>query len=242
MIFYSILAVLVISGLIMGYLQVIHFGNLTRGKVFSIVIFIFAILILVGIGHYLGWITQTLAAQFTIGIYTIFTGFFIGSGIQNIVKRKKAGAMEYVYRSFVTEILPNLMAVVIVAYGFYRTYLITDHLITGISITSGFSLVGFGFYGWTLRVVPEFRKNGVLLLDRFIPWDKVIAYEWQTEDALTLDYMIEDNVISDFTTSIPPEDQLNMERLLNHKIKEHKSDSDLNIPRNNHEHEVPGDF
>src|SRR5699024_6373244 len=114
--------------------------------------------------------------------------------------------------SFWTDIAPNLIAIFLVAYGIYRTGVLTLGPFTGISITSGLSLVGFGFWGWTVHVVPEFRKEGLLMLDQFVPWKQVVAYKWKSEESLQIDYLTRNKKLSEFVTYIPPEDQLLLER------------------------------
>jgi len=229
-ILWIVLSILFLAGLAGGYRQLLHFGNLTKNKVLSALTFIVVVITAVNIAHWLQWITTERAAQFTMGLFIVFAGFFFGSGIKIMRKRNDAGRIEYKYRSFSTDILPSLIAVAIVAFGIYRTSLLTGHLLTGVRVTSGLSLIMFGFYGWTLNVVPEFRFGGIILLDRFIPWSNVIAYEWRTEETLTIDYQLKNEKISDFTTSIPPDDQLAVERLLNRMIEEHKPDAELDLP------------
>lgn len=230
-ILWIVLSVLFLAGLTAGYRQMLHFGNLTKGKVIAALTFIVLVVTSANLAHWFQLISTERAAQFTMGLYMICAGFFFGSGVKIMRKRSKAGRIDYMFRSFTTDILPSLLAVGIVAFGIYRTSLLTGSVITGVRVTSGLSLIMFGFYGWTLNVVPEFRGEGIILLDRFIPWSTVISYEWRTEETLTIDYQLKNEKISDFTTSVPPEDQLSVERLLNRKIEEHKPDTELELPR-----------
>jgi hypothetical protein len=158
------------------------------------------------------------------GLYVSAAGFFVGYGLKLYNIRKRSGEIEYIYRSFWTDVAPNLIAAFLVAYGIYRTGALTFGPFTGIGITSGLSLIGFGFWGWTVRVVPEFRQKGLLMLDEFVPWKEVMAYKWKSEDVLQIDYLSYNKIISEFVTYIPPEDQLLIERILGKKINEYEEE------------------
>ncbi|MDZ7694154.1 MAG: DUF5673 domain-containing protein [Balneolaceae bacterium] len=158
------------------------------------------------------------------GLYTLATGFFIGNGAKLITKKQRAGNIEYMHRSFWIDVAPNLIAALLVAYGIYRTGILTFGPFTGIGVSSGLSLIGFGFFGWTVRIVPEFRERGILILDQFIEWKRVLAYEWISEEVMTIDYMGEKDKICEFNTSIPTEDRKIVEQLLGRRIKEHEKE------------------
>ncbi len=72
--------------------------------------------------------------------------------------------------------------------------------------------------------MPEFRRKGILILDQFVPWQNVVAYRWESENVLLIDYYNSEDELTDFTTFIPPEDQLIIERLLGKKLKEHEQE------------------
>ncbi|MGM0589471.1 MAG: hypothetical protein ACQETE_13700 [Bacteroidota bacterium] len=155
-------------------------------------------------------------------LYCVATGLFVGGGAGLIKLRMTAGYPEYARPDFFTDGLPNVLAIAIVAYGIYRTSIMNLPELTLLSLTSGLSLVGFGFYGWCIEVVPEFRNRGIILLDQFIPWELVVAYRWDDEDILTIEYHSDKKLdqICEFHTSIPPEDRRVMELLLTRKLDE----------------------
>jgi hypothetical protein len=157
-----------------------------------------------------------------LALYSLATGLFVGGGAALIKMRSTAGYPEYAHPDFITDGLPNLLAIIVVAYGIYRTSIMNLPELTFLSFTSGLSLVGFGFYGWCIEGVPEFRNRGIILLDQFIPWELVVAYRWDAEDVLTVEYHKSEQMskICEFHTSIPPEDRHHMERLLSRKLDE----------------------
>src|SRR5699024_11996546 len=124
----------------------------------------------------------------TMAFYLLAAGFFLGYGVQLIRLRSKAGDIEYMYRSPWIDLAPNLIAAALFVFGIYRTGILTGGLFTGISITSGISLITFGFLGWTLHIVPEFRLKGILLLDQYIEWEKLITFEWIAKNTLRVEY------------------------------------------------------
>ncbi|MDZ7682105.1 MAG: DUF5673 domain-containing protein [Fodinibius sp.] len=138
--------------------------------------------------------------------------------------RQQVQAVAYIYRSFWTEIAPTLIAILVMAFGLYRTGIFSFGPFTGIGITSGLSLLGFGFFGFTVRVVPEFRQKGILILDQFVPWKNVVSYEWESENVIQIDYYTQNKQLTDFTTYIPEDDRLIIERLLGQKLKEHEQE------------------
>ncbi|MDR8391829.1 hypothetical protein NC796_11785 [Aliifodinibius sp. S!AR15-10] len=218
----SILTALFILSGWFGYRQYLRLEHLNQRNVSNTLLIAMIILTLLSAAHWIGIFTQAVAAQITMGLYTMATGFFLGIGIKLIVKKTRAGAIGYMHRSFWIDIAPNLIAVLLVAYGIYRTGILTFGPFSGIGITSGLSLIGFGFFGWTVRIVPEFRARGILILDQFIEWKLVLALEWYSEDVITIDYMTEEGKICEFNTSIPPEDRKLVEQLLSRRIKEHE--------------------
>jgi len=222
--FYAVLAVIFLLVLWFGYRNYLRLKHLNRSSVVNTLLAAFLVLTALSILQWFEIISQDLAAKFTMGLYSAAAGFFVGNGFKMIAQKNKAGKVEYVYRSFWVEMAPNLISIFLVAFGIYLTDLFTESPFTGIGITSGISLIGFGFFGWTIRLVPEFRYKGILILDHFIEWKKVMGYEWRTEGAVCINYYTEKNQIYEFTTSIPPEDQLLIERLLSRKIKEHEEE------------------
>jgi hypothetical protein len=205
-----------------GYKRVLRLQHLSRRRVIYGFFAAMAILTLMTLAHRLGYFPQHIAARFTMGLYAMAAGFFFGFAAKQFMLRRKAGAMEYAYRSFWTEAMPNLISILLFAFGLYRVELLTMGPFTGIGITSGLSLVALGFLGLTMRVVPEFRRKGVLILDQFVPWKEVITYRWYREDALQIEYLNANEKLTDFITAIPEEDHLLIEQLLAKRIKEHQ--------------------
>lgn len=227
----GILAVLLFVSCWLGYRQFLRLEHLNRQNFTNALVVSMVVLTLLTLAHWIGIFPRQVAANVTMGLYTIAAGFFFGNGTKLIGRKKKAGMVEYMHRSFWIDIAPNLISSLLVAYGIYRTGILTLGPFTGIGITSGLSLIGFGFFGWTVRIVPEFRTKGILILDQFIEWKNVLSYQWFSEGIITIDYLTGDKKICEFSTSIPPEDQLPVERLLGRRIKEHEEE------RNKHLHE-----
>ncbi|MDX1617158.1 MAG: hypothetical protein R3224_00130 [Balneolaceae bacterium] len=207
-----------------GYRQYLRLEHLNRKNLALSLIAAMALLTLLTLAHWIGLFPQEVAAPVTMGLYALAAGFFFGNGTKLIVQKRRAGMVEYMHRSFWIDIAPNLISALLVAYGIYRTGILTMGPFSGIGIASGLSLIGFGFFGWTVRIVPEFRNKGILILDQCIDWKNVLSYEWHTEGVLLIDYMAGSQKICEFSTAIPVEDQLRVERLLGRRIKEHEDE------------------
>lgn len=218
----SILAILFGLAAWMGFRQLFRLELLNQQIVINSFMTVMGVLTVMTIANWMGILTQQIAANLTMGIYTVAAGFFSGYGLKLISFRNTSGYTEYVYRSFWTDIAPNLIAVILVAFGIYRTGLLTLGPFTGIGITSGISLIAFGFWGWTIRVVPEFRNNGLLFLDQYIDWEKLVSYTWTEEETIEIDYLTDGQKLTSFSTYIPEEDRLIIERILGKKLKENE--------------------
>lgn len=229
---YILYGLLLLASIWMGYRRILRLKHLNHRLVYRVIAAGLLLLIVMSMMHLAGFFTQPVAAKTTMGLYTVAGGFFLGFGVKLIIIRKKMGDVNYMYRSFWTDIAPNFMAVLLVAFGIYRMGILSMGPFTGISVTSGFSLVAFGFWGWTLRVVPEFRERGLLILDDFIEWKRIISYEWISDDSLQVDYLTKERTLTEYTTYIPPEDQLAIERLLGKKMKEHEEERRKLVTRN----------
>lgn len=216
----SFLCLIFLAADYIGYRQFLQLEQLNKARVANGVLIAVCLLTILSFAHLSGLFPQSLAGKITMSLYIFAGGFFIGYGIKLISMRKNAGDIEYMYRSFWTDVAPNIIAVALFVFGIYRTGLLEWEYFTGIGITSGISLIGFGFWGWTVPVVPEFRTNAVLVLDKMIGWEKVVAYRWESESTLLLEYLNDEEQISDFKTYIPPEDELVIEQILTEKIKE----------------------
>lgn len=214
----TILAILFGLSFWAGFRRLFRLEHLNQKTVINSFLGLMVILTLMTIAHWLDILAQPAAANITMGIYTIAAGFFSGFGRKIISLRSGAGTIEYIYRSFWTEAAPALISIIVVSFGIYRTGIPTLGPFTGVGVTSGLSLMAFGFWGWTVRVVPEFRSRGVLILDHFIPWEEVISYSWQSEQSLRIDYYRGDKKLTEFTTYVPEEDQIHLERLLVRKM------------------------
>ena len=176
----------------------------------------------------LGFFPQNIAATFMMGMYTLITGFFLGYTIRLWKLKNKGSKILYQHRSFWIDHAPNILAIILILYGLYRTSLMTDQVVTGIRLTSGMSLMGFGVFSWFFKVVPEFRTKGVLLLDRLIEWDKVISWNWVSDSALSIEYIViernQDGRIREFITSIPLDEKKEIESLLKSKMEEYSEE------------------
>ncbi len=192
-----------------------------------IVLLVFTCLMIL---YTMGLFPQNIAAAFMMGIYTLITGFFLGYTSRLWKLKKKGNRIIYQHRSFWIDHAPNILAIILILFGFYRTSLITDQVVTGIRLTSGISLMSFGVFTWFFKVVPEFRSRGILLLDRLIKWDNVISWNWNSDSALSIEYIVEDNLqnqrIREFTTSIPLDEKKEIEYLLESKIEEYSDERD----------------
>lgn len=207
-----------------GYKRVLRLQHLSRQRVLSGFIGATILLTLLITGQNLGFISQELGGTITMLLYCIASGFFFGFASKMVALKQEIKSTEYVYRSFWTDIAPNLISILLIAFGIYRTGFLALGPFTGIGITSGLSFIGFGFLGLTLRIVPEFHDKGILILDQFVPWKRVLAYQWVSENALKIEYYTKRKELTDFTTFIPPEDELAIERLLGKKLNQYKDE------------------
>jgi len=178
--------------------------------------------------YVMGFFPQNIAAIFMMGLYTMISGFFFGYATRLWKLKKRGAKILYQHRSFWIDHAPNILAIVLILFGLYRTALITEQMITGIRLTSGISLMSFGFFTWLFKVVPEFRSNGVLLLDRLIGWENVISWNWISDGALSIEYIINEGPheqrIREFVTSIPLDEKKEIENVLNLKMDEYSEE------------------
>ncbi|MDZ7807059.1 MAG: hypothetical protein U5K71_08075 [Gracilimonas sp.] len=176
--------------------------------------------------HRLGHFPEAAAGFTMANVYASLFGFFFGASIQQFNQKKNCGKILYVNRSFWTDILPNVLAIGVILFGIQRTSILSDLPITPIRVTSGLSIIAFGMYGLTIRLVPEFRENGLILLDRKIKWDDFISYSWFSEGVIEIEYKKND-VIKSFKTMVPEEDELYLEKTLSKKIAEKLENDDF---------------
>ncbi len=212
----------------LGHKRLIHIHDLTIRNVlvsitlgilvYSVMLYLFKIELL----------SEAVSGAIISNVYASIFGFFAGAALNQYQLRTKSGKVVYVHRSFVSEYVPVIIALALILFSLYRSGLLTDLAITPIRVTSGLSFLGIGLWGITLRLVPEFREQGIILLDTCINWDNLITYQWYTEEVLEIEYELE-GFIKHFKTLIPPEDQLEVERLLAKKMREKVEDNDSMI-------------
>ncbi|MCC5913770.1 MAG: hypothetical protein JJU46_05300 [Balneolaceae bacterium] len=198
--------------------------KLSRENVLNSTLIVLAAFTLLMVAYVLGFFPQSIAAPFMMSLYVSIAGFFIGYGVRLINSRSDAGAILYQHRSFWIDHAPNFLAVGLILYGFFRMAILTDQPITGIRLTSGLSLISFGFFTWTLKAVPEFRSGGLILLDRYIKWPKIISWNWQSESVLSIEYIVNrdgEDRIRQFATYIPEEERKEIELILKSKMDEY---------------------
>ena len=168
--------------------------------------------------HSLGFFPQEMAAAFMSSMYASTAGFFGGAAYSQFLMKKSYGRLEYVNNAFISNLLPNIIALTIIILGIARTSLFNEVPITPIRATSGLSLICTGFYIITLRTTPEFREKGFIILDRKIEWKNLIAYQWYEDQVIELEFNYE-NEIRFHRTIIKMEDEKEVEKLLSAKMR-----------------------
>jgi uncharacterized membrane protein len=175
--------------------------------------------------YVVGFFPQHVAAIFMMGVYTLVSGFFIGYTTRLWKLKKRGGKIHYQHRSFWIDHAPNILAILLILFGLYRTSLITEQAVTGIRLTSGISLMSFGIFSWLFKVVPEYRSKGILLLDQLIEWDKILSWNWVSDDVISIEYIVnketQNQRIREFVTSIPLDEKKEIESLLKTKMNEY---------------------
>jgi hypothetical protein len=164
-------------------------------------------------------LSEAVAGAIITNVYASIFGFFMGSAFDQYQTRKNSGDILYINRSFFSEHLPVIVAIALITLGVHRSATFSDLAITPIRITSGLSIMAIGVWGITLRLVPEFRKKGIVLLDSIVEWEHFLNYKWYGEEILEIEYE-KDESIRSFKTLIPSEDQLKVETMLSIKMKE----------------------
>lgn len=214
----------IILGFYLGTKPLFMLERLNKILVLNSLLIVFAVFTILMILYVFDLFPQSVAAPFMMTIYATLAGFFGGYGYRLIRMRNESGKLLYQHRSFWIDHAPGLLAIVLILFGLYRTAILTNQAVTGIRITSGLSLIGFGFLIWTLKVVPEFRSAGVLFLDRLIQWDEIIVWKWVGENVVSIEYIAEKNEnqghIREFLTSIPEDEKKHLEAILLSKMDE----------------------
>lgn len=224
-------------GAFIGSRSNFHIDNLSSSKVLNVALVILVLFTLLMVAEAAGIFPQNIAAPFMMSLYSATAGFFLGYAFRLMDLRAKSGGILYQHRTFWVDHAPNLLAIALIIYGIYRTALLTELPVTGIRLTSGLSLMSFGFFGWTLKPVPEFRDKAVLFLDRKISWERVISWNWSSEDTLTLEYLkemkSEDDRIVLLETLVPQDERKIIEGVLKIKMDEYADKrADLLFPEN----------
>lgn len=202
-----------------GHSRLLHIDQVTPRRLsISLLLVLFVFLILQWM-HRIGLFPEAAAGFTMANVYASLFGFFFGAAIQQFNQKKEAGKILYVNRSFWTDILPNVIVLGVILFGIQRTSILSDLPFTPIRITSGLSIIAVGLYGLTIRLVPEFRDKGLILLDRMISWEDFMAYSWYSEGVIEIEYK-HNGSIKSFKTMVPEEDELFLEKTLSKKIAE----------------------
>lgn len=164
-------------------------------------------------------LSEALAGTIIANIYASISGFFSGSALDQFNLRRNQGVVLYSFRGFMSDHLPIIIALGLILFGVYRTSIFSDLAVTPIRVTSGFSILSLGLWGITLRLVPEFRRKGIMLLDLIIDWEDMLNYQWISEEIIEVEYTQDDSIKS-FKTIVPVEDRKQVEALLSGKLRE----------------------
>lgn len=220
----TILFLIFLASAWIGSRKAFFIDRLTPPLLLNSMLGLLAFFTLLIIANSFGYFPQSVAAPFMMGIYALIGGFFFGYAFRLFKERAGSGNILYQNRSFWVDHAPNLLAAAIIIFGIYRTSILIDLPVTGIRITSGLSLIGFGLFTWTLKPVPEFRTQGVLILDRKIKWPDVVSWHWQSEEVLAIEFMARtkshEKRIKQFTTAVPASDRKEVELVLKSKMDE----------------------
>lgn len=166
-------------------------------------------------------LSEAVAGAITANVYASVAGFFLGSAFEQYKLRIDGGSLLYMNRTFLSDFAPAIIGIGLITFGIYRSALISELPMTPIRVTSGLSFIAFGAWGFTLKVVPEFRRKGIILIDRIIDWDQLLSYSWYTEEVVMVEYE-ENDRIKVFHTIIPPEDQVKFEKMLKKQQIDHE--------------------
>ncbi len=200
-----------------GYQKVIHLQNLKRSKFLLFVLILAVILTLLRILHINGLFPEEVGGASMAGFYASISGFLLGGAMANYREKRKCGRLLYRNRSFITDYMPVILSIALLMAGLYRTSILSDLPVTPIRLTSGVSIFMLGLWTLTIQAVPEIRDQGIILLDRFIPWRDFVSYTWYDGESIQLEFMIDEH-IQVFNTRIPEEEQIEVERILNEKL------------------------
>lgn len=214
----STIAVASIS-IFLGYKRLLYLDQINpRNLSLTLLGMVFLFLMLQWM-HNIGYFPEAIAGAVMANVYASLFGFFSGAAYQQFQQKSNFGEILYVNRSFWTDIFPNIVAIGLILFGIQRTSLFSELPFTPIRVTSGLSIIAVGVYSFTIRLVPELRAKGLILLDRKISWDDFFTYSWFSENVIEIEYKSDEKIRS-FKTLIPNGDQLFIEKLLSKKITE----------------------
>jgi hypothetical protein len=208
-----------LTSLYLGHSRLLHIDQITVRRLSISLLLTLILFLLLQWLHRIGYFPEAVAGFSMANVYASLFGFSFGAAIQQYNQKKNSGKILYVNRSFWTDILPNVIALGVILFGVQRSSILSDLPITPIRVTSGLSIIAVGLYGLTIRLVPEFRDKGLILLDRKIEWDHFISYSWFTEGVIEIEYK-HNGAIKSFKTMVPEEDELFVEKTLSKKIAE----------------------
>ncbi len=220
MIWTIISAIIVFSfGLWFGNKKTLHLDQITLRVCLVFSTILLALFLVLRLLNDIGLFPEAIAGAFMASIYALVAGFLIGNSYGQYNSKLELGVIEYVNRSFAADTLPNLIALTLIIAGIARTSIFNDLAITPIRFASGLSIVGLGFLGLTLRLTPEFRRKGIVLIDRHVLWKDFISYKWCDENVLEIEFLYSD-VLTSYRTVIPMEERVRIEALLKKKLIE----------------------
>lgn len=203
----------------LGYKRLLYIDQVTPRRLSLTLLGVVFLFLILQWMHRIGYFPEAIAGAVMANVYASLFGFFLGAAIQQFQQKRDYGEIIYVNRSFWTDIFPNMVALGIILFGIQRTALLSDLPFTPIRVTSGLSIIAVGAYSFTIRLVPEIREKGLILLDRKISWENFFTYSWYSEGVIEIEYKLNDTIRS-FKTMIPDEDELFVEKILSEKIAE----------------------
>lgn len=227
---YFIAGIVALVGAYIGHQPFFRIEKLNGRNVLNFVLTVTLFFTILMGAYIAGYFPEWIAAPFMMFIYSFLGGFFAGYAWRLILLRIGSGNILYVHRSFWIDHAPAFATVMIILYGIYRTSLLLEQPVTGIRMASGLSLITFGIFGLILKVVPEFRSRGILFLDRIVFWRQVIAWRWDSEEVICIEYVHKpgdpDEQVCEFLTTIPLEDRRQIETVLESKMDDSKDERD----------------
>lgn len=213
----TIVSFLISFGL--GKRRLIYLHQITPRKLLLFIVVSLIVYSLLLIVFKIEILTEALAGVIISNIYASIAGFFSGSSLDQFNLRSIQGSVLYSFRGFLTDYFPTIIALGLILFGIYRTSIFSDIVSTPIRVTSGLSILSVGLWGITLKLVPEFRQKGIVLLDLIIKWNDFINYKWDNEEVIEVQYLQDDSILS-FKTVVPIDDRRKLEDLLSKKLKE----------------------